>query len=268
MLVQAQNTPCVDSLDVRVVPVSCHSFRDGLIVIEQVYGTYSQGPFFFSLDGETFSTRPEFDRLKAGSYKLTIRDSLDCLSVKSIEVPEPEALSVRLFVPANSVIAGTPFEVKATFEPPDADVVQVNWRPPEYIKQPDSLRQWVTISTDVPFAIELVDKNGCTARDQAWVYIRRPDVYFPNVIQIGSNQNAYFTGFTGEGVEQIRLLEIYDRNGGKVFSRNNFPPNDPLLGWNGRLKGQKVMLGVYTWRALLQLSDGTVIEELGTLTVL
>jgi hypothetical protein len=268
VLIQAQVVTCVDSIHLNIVPVSCHSFRDGQIIIEEVFSTTQQGPFFFSIDGATFSTRPVFDRLKAGTYQLTVRDSLDCLVVKTIEVPEPAALFVRLHAPTVPVVAGELFEVSATFEPPDAAIVAVNWRPPSYFAQSDSLRHEVAILTDVPFAIELTDKSGCTARDQTWVYVRRPDIFFPNIIQIGSNQNAYFTAFTGEGVKMLRLLEIYDRNGGKVFNRKDFQPNDPLLGWNGRVQGKKVMLGVYTWRAVIELNDGTLLEQVGTLTVI
>ena len=71
-----------------------------------------------------------------------------------------------------------------------------------------------------------------------------------------------------ENIQKIALLRIYGREGSIVFEQLNFQPNDPLLGWNGRLKGKKVQTGVYTWLLQVEYPDGKQHQQTGTLTVL
>ncbi|HND89684.1 MAG TPA: hypothetical protein PK971_15230, partial [Saprospiraceae bacterium] len=52
---------CVDSVWWKVESVQCYGLRNGLLRVDTVFG--GERPFYFSLDGQTFSTRPEFDRL-------------------------------------------------------------------------------------------------------------------------------------------------------------------------------------------------------------
>jgi hypothetical protein len=48
----------------------------------------------------------------------------------------------------------------------------------------------------------------------------------------------------------------------------NFAPNAPEMGWNGTTRNKPAQPGVYVFRAVLLLSDGTLKEVAGDVTVL
>ena len=41
-----------------------------------------------------------------------------------------------------------------------------------------------------------------------------------------------------------------------MYENGPFPPNDPLFGWDGRFKGQKMNAGVFVYFAEVQFIDG------------
>jgi CHU_C Type IX secretion signal domain len=257
---------CVEAVWLHAVPVQCNSFRNGYIVIDSVKGGVP--PYYFSIDGVTFSTRPVFDFLWPDDYMITVRDSLGCDYETFIEVTEPPVLSVSLTASDLLVPIGGELHLYAAFEPTTAHLASISWRPPLLFDDNNALYQKISLTETTTIAIEIEDENGCTARDQVVVEVEKPNIFIPNVIMVGSNTDAYFTVFTDENIDKIKLLRVYARDGSVVFERSNFQPNDPLLGWNGRLKGKKVQSGVYTWLMQVDLPNGKTYQQTGTLTVL
>jgi hypothetical protein len=261
----AQNS-CIDSVSITTQPVQCNTFRNGQLEITAVHG--GTPPYYYSIDGETFTTRTVFDLLWPGVYTVTVYDTLGCVYYTTAEIGEPPVLEVDLVTNKDLVAIGESFVLQATVSPPDAHIEFVRWRPTDLFDDTFTYTHEIqAIGESTTFAIEVVDTNGCTARNQVTVDVLKPSVYAPNIISVGSNQEAYFTLFTDEYVRQINFLNIYSRNGSLVFQRNNFPPNDPLLGWNGRQNIKKPQIGVYTWMAEIQYLDGTAHLIYGSLTV-
>ncbi|MBK7700901.1 MAG: hypothetical protein IPJ39_20330 [Saprospiraceae bacterium] len=55
--------------------------------------------------------------------------------------------------------------------------------------------------------------------------------------------------------------------GQSLFLKENFPTNEPLLGWNGKFQGRDVVPGVFTWLAVIRLPDGYTSTLSGDVTV-
>ena len=256
---------CVDSLWLTVQPVRCNGLRNGLVRIDSAFG--GKPPYYYSLDGQSFSTRPSFDHLWPGDYVLWVKDAMGCARQWSVTITEPELLQVRLHSTDTLVVAGLPFTLQATVEPAYAALQRVDWRPPQLFSTADSLQHTLFLAETTTFAIEIENQSGCIARDQLTVVVEKTNLYFPNVIRPGSNQDAYFTVYAGEGVAHIVILQVYSRAGGLLFEQNGFPPNDPLKGWNGRADGKVVQTGVYPWRAVVAYLDGHLQQFQGSVTV-
>ncbi len=256
---------CVDSIRWSVDPVQCNGLRNGIIHVDSIFG--GEPPYYFSLDGQSFSTRPTFDRLAAGEYILRVKDNSGCAKEWTVVVTEPELLQVKLRTSDSLVVPGEVFLLYAEVEPQTVHLQNITWRPPELFTYFDTLLQRVAITQNTTFAIEIQTDDGCIARDQVTVNVENANLYFPNVIKPGSNQDAYFTLFADEGVARIVTLQIYSRAGGMIFERTGFSPNDPLKGWNGRTNGKAVQTGVYPWRAVIEYLDGNVKHFWGTVTV-
>jgi hypothetical protein len=257
---------CVDSVRFDITPASCFDQRDGRVRIDAVFG--GELPFYFSIDGQNFSTNPNFDRLKADEYIIYVRDASGCITTFFAEVVEPEELKVYLRASDSIVVAGDVVTLQAEITPTNAKLAEIIWRPPFLFDNPDDLLQSVRVNDSTTFAIIVTDSLGCTARAQVFVGVEQTQLYFPNALAPGSDNDGWFTIFSGEGVREISSLQVYSRGGGMVFERKNFAPNDPLKGWNGRAKGKYVQAGVYSWLAVIEFLDGTKRHFEGTITVL
>jgi hypothetical protein len=268
MLVKVQPAAalCVDSVRVRMLPVQCFGLRNGILVVDTVFG--GDKPFYYSLDGQTFSTRPVFENLWAGVYTIYVRDASNCVYQQKAVVVQPEELRVHLFVSDSTVESGVPLQVLAQVVPDDTKLGQVNWRPPSLFQESGGLQQTIVLSESTVLAVEVTNASGCQARDHIGVTVEKTKVFFPNVIKPGSNQDAYFTVFAGDGVSRVASLQIYSRNGGLVFEQREFAPNDPLKGWNGRWRGKYVQSGVYPYVAVVEYADGIKKQFAGTITVI
>jgi hypothetical protein len=255
----------MDSIRLKATPVQCFGLRNGRIEIDTVFGGTS--PFYYSIDGQSFSTNPVFDRLWSGEYQITVRDAAGCVKTWPLAVTEPELLVVRLLASDTHVVAGKPIQIRAEYSPDTAPIGKIDWRPPFVFQRQDTLAQTFSLSQTTEIAIEIVDLNGCLARDQITIQVDETNIFFPNAIQPGSNQNAWFTGFADDGVKEISALQIFSRNGSLIFERRHFAPNTPLLGWGGRWQGKYVQSGVYLWIAEVEYLDGRKSKQKGTISV-
>ena len=245
---------CVDSVHLQVKPVQCFGLRNGVIEVVEVIGQHP--PYYFSLDGQTFSTRPVFDLLWAGEYILYVRDSTGCIKKFPVLVPEPEELKVDLDVNDAYIVAGEQFQIKATVYPANSALTAILWRPPALFPVQNQLVQSLSIADDTDFAIEVRNTEGCIARDNLSIQVEQTQLYAPNAFSPGSNQNNYFTVFSGEGVARVLYLQVYSRGGHLVFENRNFQPNDPLMGWNGKWRNRLAPPGYYVWIAEVEYLDG------------
>ncbi len=59
------------------------------------------------------------------------------------------------------------------------------------------------------------------------------------------------------------MLHILDRWGNLVFSKQNFPPDEPEAGWDGFFKGQTLNTGVFIYVAEVELTNGNTVTVQG-----
>lgn len=255
----------IDSVRTIVTPVQCYGLRNGVIQVDTVYG--GERPFFYSLDGQSFTTNPTFDHLWAGDYTLYVRDASGGVNHWPIQVKEPGELQVKLLASELNITAGKPLTLRAIINVEPEFLAQIKWRPPALFPKQDTLRQQLSISETTQFAVIIRDFNDCTASSELTVEVEQTNLYFPNVIKPGSATDAYFTVFAGEGVRRVVSLQIYSRGGALVFERLDFPPNAPLLGWGGRWDNRTAQSGVYPYLAVVEFQDGKQARYEGTVTV-
>ena len=257
---------CIDSVHVKVKPVQCYGLRNGVIEISEVFG--GKMPFYFSLDGQSYSTRPMFDLLKAGEYMLYVRDSNGCIIIYPVLVQQPEELKVKLSIQNSTVVAGEWVEITAAVFPSSSVITDIKWRPPGLFAMQQNLNQTVRLLENTDIAIEVRNAGGCIARDILPVEVEATNLYFPNVFRPGSKQDNYFTLFAGDGVEQVLSMQVFNRSGNLVYEKQNFLPNDPQIGWDGKWRGRPAPAGVYAWFAQVKFLDGKQQRYSGNITLI
>ena len=113
------------------------------------------------------------------------------------------------------------------------------------------------------------DERNCQSLDSIFIRVRKetkvfvPNSFSPN----GDNINDYFYLIGNDDIH-IELLQIYSRWGELLFSTENSIPNRAETGWNGSFKNQKMNPGVYVYYARVKLTNGTLQEFKGDLSLI
>lgn len=94
------------------------------------------------------------------------------------------------------------------------------------------------------------------------------EIYYPNIINLNSSQNARFNLYIFGSQAVIDWLSIYDRWGNLLWQTHTIQANNQQQGWNGTANNQFVLPGVYVWHASIRLPDGSIIKKSGDLTVI
>lgn len=89
------------------------------------------------------------------------------------------------------------------------------------------------------YSHQILTQDGCDSIHLLVLEIRkRGNVYVPNAFTPnGDGVNDRFTVYASPEVKSIKRLRIYDRWGELVFEQSDFPPNDPVYGWDGHFNG-------------------------------
>jgi hypothetical protein len=247
---------------------TCFGDNDGSITIESVLG--GADPFTLTLNGLTYQTTDTFpttiNLLEAGDYLLEVADANGCVTDESVNVPAPPQITVNLGADV-TVSFGDSLILEALLNTTTYDTFA--WTPTDYLQTPDSLVTLVRPPRSQIYTFTIVDTIGCQFSDEVRVVVQKGSrVYLPNIIKPASNiLNDRFTVFAGAEVAKVRFMRIYDRWGSLLFENQNFTPNDPQFGWDGRARGDEVNPGVYVYVVEVEYFDGTTEVFSGDVTV-
>ncbi len=247
---------------------SCFGDDDGMIIINDVQG--GSEPYLFSIDGSAFG-EAFFTGLEAGNYEIAVQDANGCEETAVISVQEPNELVADLVaVDGEEEIQLGDSIFITTIIPGNANIDTFRWVKGLEELSCDTCRgQWVTPTYTTTYSVFVEDANGCIDEDELQVRVIKDRlVYIPSGFSPGATgENRIFTIYGGTGVEVIESFIIADRWGEIVHSANNFEPNDPDYGWDGRLRGDFLNPGVFVYFAKIRFTDGRVEVYKGDVTL-
>ena len=81
-----------------------------------------------------------------------------------------------------------------------------------------------------------------------------PTAFSPN----NDGTNDYFTVFASSCVRRVAKMQLFNRWGVMVFSKNNFLANNEKNGWDGTMNSTQLPPDVYIYVIELELGDGKV----------
>ncbi|MEZ4990948.1 MAG: gliding motility-associated C-terminal domain-containing protein [Saprospiraceae bacterium] len=244
----------------------CFGDEDGEV---QIQGSGGTGPYEYSADGLTFQSSTSFGNLPAGNYTFTILDALGCTETTDATVNQPAELTVDAGED-QTINLGYSTTIRAL---PSDPLVTYSWSP----DQEDIFRclfddcqsaEVMPLNSTI-FEVTVTDLTGCIATDSVRIgVIKNRPLYIPNAFSPNNDgPNDYFTIYAGPSVESIQSLQIFDRWGELVFSRQDFPPNDESMGWDGTFNGQLLNPGVFVYMAEVRFIDGFSVRYKGDVTL-
>jgi gliding motility-associated-like protein len=246
--------------EISIRPVSCFGSADGSVSVVSVSGGVE--PYLYSLNGSGFSSLATFQPLEPGTYELAVMDAAGCENTISIDIQQPQELIVDLvaYLGAEGVVLlGDSVQLEAVFNTSAGNIDFIDWEPDSLLSCdgcPDPFAYPVQATTFTVY----IESNGCPASNQQTIYVKkvRP-IYVPNAFSPNDDGiNDIFFINAGKQVSRINSFLIFDRWGETVYQYYNIPPNDPTYGWDGRHRGMRANIGVYTWFAEVLFTDGTV----------
>lgn len=260
------NIPTNATLNIR--HISCYGQQDGMVQVDSV--TNGEGPFVYSLDGKAFNVDPEIRFIGPGDHSLVVQGSNGCEWDTTFAMLEPAELLVVLD-PDTTVHLGQEIEVwkSANVNYPDR-VKEIHVTPPElHDYMCDTCRFTPTYS--FRYRVTVSDSNRCQATDDRLVVVNTERyVYVPNVFhpdEATDVGNDFFTVFGGEDVQIIKSLRVFNRWGKAVFEKFDFAPNDPILGWDGKIQGDKAEPAVFVYVTEILFKDGETQKFQGDVTL-
>jgi gliding motility-associated-like protein len=280
LLVTATGNGCSDTDAVVIAPnepvalatvdnPACFGYK-GSILVDTVLG--AKPPLQYTLTGGPhLQSGNLFSNLSAGDYSIFIVDANGCETSVDVTVIQPDEFIVTVD-PQVTIELGDSYQVDATVNVPPSEIAQITWTPPTWL----SCDTCLSTRIDTPlhtqlYRILVVTKEGC--RDDAPLLLRvnkSVDVYIPNIFSPNDDgENDWFTVYADlKGVKQVKQFQIFDRWGDQVFQRENFQPNDPTLGWDGRYRGQEMNPAVFVYYAIVEFIDGQEVLFKGDVTLM
>ena len=248
--------PTPDSLG-PVIP-DCQTLSQGMLLLNATGGT---PPYLYAVNGGALEDTGLFEGLTAGSqYDLLIQDAAGCEMVQE-DFLMPAAYDEDMVTLPDELRAqiGQYYPLDPELHIPASLLSSIRWSPDLHLDCSDCLMPQLDARESLVYTIYLIDRFGCQGEASISVLVEVgvrafiPNAFSPNNDQINDRFTIYADPLQ---VREIALFQVYDRWGGMLFEAKNFLPNDENMGWDGSKLGQALDPGVYTWQALLVLTDG------------
>ncbi|MEM9917175.1 MAG: gliding motility-associated C-terminal domain-containing protein, partial [Bacteroidota bacterium] len=238
----------------------------GLIEIGEPLGGLK--PFLYSLDGEVFSDIRFWPQLKEGTYNVSVQDASGCEWDSTLVLSAPIRPTLELGNDT-TIVLGDSIELIPITNIPSATIDSFLWKPQEPLTCADCFTQWVRPLSTTSYELTYWDENGCPVSDRITIEVdAQAPVFAPNAFTPnGDGINDRFVLYSGPSVAQILVLRIFDRWGELMYESREMPPNDPRMGWDGRLKGEALNPAVFVYYAEILLQDGSKKIIYGDLTL-
>lgn len=245
--------PAPMNLDLVGESPTCANTFDGMITVTVNGGT---GPFQFGLNGGPLKPGGVFAPLGPGLYTVNVTDANGCSTDETIDLTNPLQFNVDL---GDDITIEQGESVDLMFTHNSSAPPFVFWQAPYTgtLSCTDCAQPVSTPFYTITYSLVAEDANGCEAVDDITVFVKSnrvvlvPTAFTPN--QDGSNDKLLV-----HGKERTRIIifKIFDRWGEQVFEQEDFPINDPQIGWDGTFKGQEMNSGVYIWTLEVEFIDG------------
>jgi gliding motility-associated-like protein len=244
------NIPDIVALELVLEQViACGSMESSITVA----GDGGTAPFAFSINDSPAQSASVFTNLTAGTYSIIATDVNGCMSAPlEVVIEIGDLLEISNVVTQPSLCASNSGQVDFQVS---GDLSGVTYLLDGQSQLPPPFKGLDTGT----YIIEVIDQNGCSQQDTAFVGLQCP-IYIPSAFSPNDDgRNDRFAVYSGVNIE-ILDYKIFNRWGGLVYERQNFFSNQQSLFWNGDDATESLNTGVYVYTIEL-INPSGIIEQ-------
>jgi hypothetical protein len=212
------------------------------------------GPYNIALNGQIIASNqaiPYSTTLSAGANVIVITTTQGCKDTIELTVTEQTGPNVTL---TQSPLNGG-FTQITTIAPTNS-IYDLSWTSGSTLSCNDCPDPIASPGPSTTYI--LTYSYGTDCQDSVLITIaaeRKDTIVLPNIISVnGNSSNSSFYIRLPENLNGlVKSMRIYDRWGNLMFNKKDVAVNDPSVGWDATLSGNKVETGVYIYVIELEL---------------
>jgi gliding motility-associated-like protein len=242
---------------------------DQALGIIRINATGGVPPYQYAKDGATPQASNEFHALGDGIYQFDVIDANGCTTAEIISIDVPLMISVDLGSD-QSISLGDTTDINAIVNLPLDSISSIAWTGIDTSGCENCLHQVVAPVITTAYSVMVSSVDGCADRDTMIVNVTsEQQLYIPNIFSPnGDGVNDMLRISADEGVQEIAVMEIFDRWGNLVFGFTSKKPDDPAAQWDGLFKGERMNPGVFTYKMIILNTSGEREVRYGDITLL
>ena len=156
-----------------------------------------------------------------------------------------------------------------TFQPifsiNENQITSFDWIPNDGFDCTNCPNPTTTPSFSNTYALTVTNSIGCTATANTQINLLNgpaSSVYLPNVFSPNNDGiNDILSVYGSPSIATVNALEVYDRWGNQLFAQRDFLPNNPSIGWDGRIhNGEFALPATYLIKVTVTFFDGQQLD--------
>jgi gliding motility-associated-like protein len=148
-------------------------------------------------------------------------------------------------------------------------IINYSWTPAQELSCNNCPSPTTVVKNNSFFTVEVTNIFGCKAADTLIInpICKSAQVFIPNAFTPDNDGLNDILMVRGQGIT-IKSFRIFNRWGELVFEKENFSPNDPKYGWDGKVRGIPATPDVFVYTAEVYCDNGVPYTYKGNVTVL
>ncbi len=169
--------------------------------------------------------------------------------------------------PDKVLTTGTPLTLNAATT--NGPIINYSWSPASELSCNNCPTPSTVVRNNSFYTVEVTNTYGCKASDTLIInsICKSAQIFIPNAFTPDGDGLNDILMVRGRGVT-IKSFRIFNRWGELVFEKENFYPDDPKFGWDGRVRGVPASPDVFVYTCEVFCDNGIPFTYKGNITIL
>lgn len=214
--------------------------------------------FRININNKWYDTTRIFKGFSEGIQKVKINDVLGCDYDTSVVFRKPPDFNILLKASSSNLNQGDDFDISVIANVPSDEIKSIVWKKNNVdINCILCFKLSEEAIQSVHFKADALTIDGCKASSDILLFVRRnTDVYFGDAFSPnGDGINDYFKPYFGKSIKNASFFKIFDRWGNPLY-QENIENLTFIQGWDGKVNGNSLPLGVYVFFLQVEYIDG------------